>query len=212
MSGRHGRGTPDGQDHSQAATDVEASATATVIAGLRWRLRRQETLEHPKVLSELRKLEEQVADQLGHPGQNTGRHRSTVGEAISQQISDASGFDLKPDPLTATTPAEFIEALRQYKFWSGDPSWRSMAKRAGQAVVHSTMYAAMNGDALPKLDVVKAIIIGCGGGEDDLSSFASAWRRIASGRAGSASFLSAPITAPYSRSSSRAEAGRDHGL
>jgi hypothetical protein len=71
-----------------------------------------------------------------------------------------------------------------------------MAKRAGQAVVHSTMYAAMNGDTLPKLDVVKAIIIGCGGGEDDLSSFASAWRRIASGRAGTASFMSALAAAP----------------
>jgi len=71
-----------------------------------------------------------------------------------------------------------------------------MAKRAGQAVVHSTMYAAMNGDAMPKLEVVKAIIVGCGGGEDDLSSFASAWRRIGSGRAGSTSFMSAPVAAP----------------
>jgi hypothetical protein len=193
MSGRHGRGTPDGQDCSQTAADVEASTTATVIAGLRWRLRRRETLEHPKVLSELQKLEDQIADQLAHPDQTPGRHRSTVGNAISEQISDAAGFDLKPDPLQAATPAEFIEALRQYKFWSGDPSWRRMAKRAGQAVVHSTMYAAMNGDAMPKLEVVKAIIIGCGGGEDDLSSFASAWRRIGSGRAGSASFMSAPV-------------------
>jgi hypothetical protein len=61
MSGRHGRGSTDGQDCSQTAADVEASATATVIAGLRWRLRRRETLEHPKVLSELQKLEEQIA-------------------------------------------------------------------------------------------------------------------------------------------------------
>jgi hypothetical protein len=196
MSGRHGRGTPDGQDCSHTAADVEASATATVIAGLRWRLRRQETLKHPKVLSELLKLEEQVAEQLAHPDEAPGRHRSTAGQAISQQISDAAGFDLKPDPRRATTPAEFIETLRQYKAWSGDPSWRRMAKRAGQAVVHSTMYAAMNGDALPKLDVVKAIIIGCGGGEDDLSSFASAWRRISSGRTGSASLMSAPVAAP----------------
>jgi hypothetical protein len=196
MSGRHGRGSPDGQDCSQTAADVEASATATVIAGLRWRLRRRETLEHPKVLSELQKLEEQIADQLAHPDRTPGRHRSTVGTAISQQISDAAGFDLKPDPLQATTPTEFLEALRQYKFWSGDPSWRRMAKRAGQAVVHSTMYAAMNGDAMPRLEVVKAIIVGCGGGEDDLSSFASAWRRIGSGRAGSTSFMSAPVAAP----------------
>jgi hypothetical protein len=193
VSGRHGRGAPDGQDSSQAAADVEASAAATAIAGLRWRLRHQEILEHPKVRGELQKLEAQLADQLDRP---PGRHRSAAGEAIGQQISDADGIDLRPDPLKATTPAEFIDALRQYKLWSGDPSWRTMAKRAGQAVVHSTMYAAMNGDALPKLDIVKAIIIGCGGGEDDLSSFATAWRRIASGRAGTASFMSAPVAAP----------------
>jgi hypothetical protein len=36
--------------------------------------------------------------------------------------------------------------------------------------VHSTMYNPMNGDVLvlPKLDVVKAIIIGCGGVEQRL--------------------------------------------
>ncbi len=200
MSGRHGRSTPGGQDYPRAAIETEATATATIIAGLRWRLRRQETLEHPKVLSELHKLEEQVTEQLPHADRNPGRHRSAVGKAISQQISDASGFDLKPDPLTATTPAEFIKALWQYKAWSGDPSWRTMAKRAGQAVVHSTMYAAMNGDTLPKFDVVKAIIIGCGGGEDDLRSFASAWRRIAPGRpqspAANASFNWRPVTTP----------------
>jgi hypothetical protein len=196
VSGRHGRGVPDGQDSSQTAADVEASAAATAIAGLRWRLRRQEILEHPKVLGELRKLEDQVADQLAQLDRPSGRHRATAGDETSQQISDADGIDLKPDPLKATTPTEFVEALRQYKLWSGDPSWRTMAKRAGQAVVHSTMYAAMNGDTLPKLDVVKAIIVGCGGGEDDLSSFASAWRRIASGRAGRARFMSAPVAAP----------------
>jgi hypothetical protein len=53
-----------------------------------------------------------------------------------------------------------------------------MAALAGQAVVHSTMYAAMNGDALPKFEVVRAIIIGCGGGDDDLDSYTRAWRRI----------------------------------
>ena len=176
MSGRYGR-SPGDQDYPQAATEAEATATAIVIAGLRKRLRRQETLEDPKVLCELRKLEEQLTEQLAH-AQKPGRHRSTVGKANSQQISDASGFDLKPNPLTATTPAEFILALRQYKGWSGDPSWRRMAAQAGQAVVHSTMHAAMNSDTLPKFNVVKAIIIGCGGGEDDLSSFATAWRRI----------------------------------
>jgi hypothetical protein len=115
----------------------------------------------------------------GQSEEGTGRHRLSVDMAMSQQTDDAAGFDLKLDPLTATTPAEYIEVLRQYRIWSGNPSWRAMAKRAGQAVVHSTMYAAMNGSTLPKLDVVKAIIIGCDGGEEDLRVFATAWRRVA---------------------------------
>jgi hypothetical protein len=77
-----------------------------------------------------------------------------------------------------TAPAEFIEALRRYKAWSGDPLWRRMAARAGQEIVHSTMYAAMNGEVLPKFEVVRAIIIGCGGSDEDLDSFTRAWRQI----------------------------------
>jgi hypothetical protein len=59
-------------------------------------------------------------------------------------------------------------------------SWRTMAKRAGQTVVALPMYNAMNGEVLPKLAVVKAIVIGCCG-DDDLSVFVTAWRRIAAG-------------------------------
>jgi hypothetical protein len=188
MSHRPGHGGPG----NQADTEAEAIATATAIAGLRWRLSHHGTLEHPAVQRELRKLEEQVTAQLADQAdRNPGRHRSLVGGG--QQISDASGYDLKPDPLTATTTAQFIKTLWQYKVWSGDPSWRKMAAQAGQTVVHSTMHAAMHGDALPKLDVVKAIITGCGGGEDDLRTFATAWRRIESGRTGSANFLTAPV-------------------
>jgi transcriptional regulator with XRE-family HTH domain len=95
-------------------------------------------------------------------------------------FSDESTYDLKPDALTATNPAEFVEALQQYRAWSGDPSWRRISERAGHAFVYSTLYAAMNSDSLPKLEIVKAIIIGCGGGEDDLENFATAWRRIRS--------------------------------
>jgi hypothetical protein len=177
MAGPAGQGARAGQDNPAEAIDV-----ARIVAGLRWRLQHQEILEDPEVLSELRKLYQQVAEQLETADPNPGRHRSTAGDEISQQIGDAPGFDLKPDPLAATTPAEFIQALWQFKAWFGDPSWRKMAKRAGQAAVHSTMYTAMKGDALPKLEVVKAIIIGCGGGEDDLRLFTSAWRRLDAAR------------------------------
>ena len=183
MNGRHGRDSaPDAQDKQLAASEQEATVTAQAIAGLRWRLRHQEIIEHPKVRAELRRLEEQVAAQLAHAAEVAGRHRAPGDQGISPQIADAAGYDLKPDPLAASTPAEYLDALRQYRAWSGDPSWRAMAKRAGQTVVHSTMYAAMNGATLPKLDVVRAIIIGCGGGEEDLSAFVTAWRVIATGR------------------------------
>jgi hypothetical protein len=179
MSRQHGPGGPG----SQAESDAEAAAVVTAIAGLRWKLRRQGMLEHPAVLQEMRKLEEQVAAQLAHPsGRSPGRHRSPAGGTSGSrdwaQISDAFGYDLKPDPAAATTAAEFIRTLWKYKVWSGDPSWRKMAARAGQTFVHSTMHAAMHGDTLPKLDVVRAIINGCGGSEEDLRAFATAWRRI----------------------------------
>jgi hypothetical protein len=59
------------------------------------------------------------------------------------------------------------------------------------------MHAAMNGNTLPKLDVVKAIIIGCGGSDDDLRMFVTAWRRLESARITSPTlgpgFLAAPV-------------------
>src|SRR2546429_590574 len=80
--------------------------------------------------------------------------------AARRQISDADGFDLKPNPLTAATPPEFVAALRQYRAWSGNPSFRTMAQRAEQLAAYSTMHAAMSAEALPRLEVVKAIVIG----------------------------------------------------
>jgi len=198
---KHQRGTGGNGDY-QGEIEAEAAATATAIAGLRRRLRRRELLEHPAVAGELRKLEEQVTIQfVDQAGRSPGRHRSASADApgrrASRQIGDANGFDLKPDPLAAATEAQFIEALWQYKWWSGDPSWRAMAAQAGQRVVHSTMYGAMHGSVLPKLEVVKAIISGCGGSEGDLKAFATAWRRLNSARSKSSlsgrNFLAAPV-------------------
>jgi hypothetical protein len=199
MSREWRTGGPASRDYP-ADLEAEAAATVTAIAGLRWRLRRPGTLEHPAVVHELRKLEEQIIA-AGQASATPGRHWSSLAEAPGRhdggQISDACGFDLRPDPLTATTPTQFIRALWQYKIWSGDPSWRKMATQAGQRVVHSTMHAAMHADALPKLDVVKAIIIGCGGNEDDLRMFVTAWRRLEASRiadsALGAGFMAAPV-------------------
>lgn len=179
MSGRHGRDNRDGYD-SHSAIEREATNTAHLITGLGWRLlQNQEVLEHPQVLSALRNL----AELLPYTDESPGRHRCAADNGLDQQISDAFGDNLKPSPVAATTSTEFMDALRQYRAWSGDPSWRVIKKRSGHVFVHSTMWNAMNGDTLPKLEVVQAIVIGCGGGEEDLSSFVQAWRRIALSRA-----------------------------
>jgi hypothetical protein len=93
------------------------------------------------------------------------------------------GHDFEPNPLAATTAAEFMAVLRDYRVWSGDPSWREMARRTG-GVSHSTLYNAMNRDTLPSLRLVRAIVVGCGGNDNDLQEFSAAWQRIQENREG----------------------------
>src|SRR5579859_1408419 len=176
MSRRSGRGG----HASQADMQAEAAATTTAIAGLRRRLTRPGIFENPAVRRELRKLEEMLAA-YEQAETNPGRHRANgrvPGRHGGQENAEASLPDLKPDPASARTAADFVAALRQYRAWSGDVPWRTIAARAKQNRVHSTIYNAMRRDDLPTLEVVKAIVIGCGGGDDDLSAFTSAWQRI----------------------------------
>jgi hypothetical protein len=202
--------------------EAEAVATTAVVATLRRRLKRLRTLEHPALLGELRMLEEQLAARFEDGGRRPGRHRSPSGKAFgrAEQPHQAGRASLKPDPATAATAADFITALWQFRAWSGDTSWRKMAAHAEQSewarqpehgprperprpaerrFVHSTIYKAMHDTTLPKLDVVKVIIAGCGGTEDDVKAFTAAWQRInsasAHGDAGGADRLSTPISA-----------------
>jgi hypothetical protein len=165
---------------SQRKSD-DAKAAATLIAALRRRLDNQHVRTDPAVIEELRKLEAQLVAQFVTVGAVPGRHRSGILPTLrgsGLQVEDADGYNLKPDPLTARTAAEFMEILRRYRAWSGDPSWRSMAMRSGQVRVHSTMHAAMHSDLLPRLDLVRAVIAGCGGSHDDIRAFVTAWRFI----------------------------------
>jgi hypothetical protein len=181
--------------------EAEAAAAVMAIAGLGHKLGTPGVLEHPAVRHELSKLEELITARIQAASTYTGCHRHRQPQPPRRhdggQIIDAFGFDLRPDPLAATAPAQFIGALWQFKVWSGDPSWRKLAAHAGQRVVHSTMHAAMNGTTLPKLEVVKAIVIGCGGSDDDLRMFVTAWRRLESARLTGPTlgtgFLAAPV-------------------
>lgn len=159
--------------------DLEAKAivTATIIAGLRDRLWQHDLLRHPRVNAELQALIEQLAVLISRANPRRGRH-SAASEPTDRPGIQIPQSDLKPNPLTATTAAEFVEVLRRYRAWHGDPSWRNMAIQARHLVVHSTMHTAMNSDTLPKFDVMKAIVVGCGGDEDDLEAFTRVWQRI----------------------------------
>lgn len=69
-------------DH-RAAAEAEVSATVTAIAVLRRRISRPGTLEHPAVIRELGKLEEQLTVQLySQTGRRPGRHRAPVHRAF----------------------------------------------------------------------------------------------------------------------------------
>jgi hypothetical protein len=94
-------------------------------------------------------------------------------------VSDIPGQNLRPDPAAAQDPAGLIEALRLFRIWSGNPSYRNMAARSGQRTGVSTMWKALRAKELPaRLEVIEAIVEGCGGSEEDRQRFATAWRRL----------------------------------
>jgi hypothetical protein len=100
-------------------------------------------------------------------------------------IGDAEGFDLRPDPLTAQTPAELVCCLQQYRQWAGSPSLRTIVTQSGQMIGTSTLCNLLRSGTLPSLTAIMAVIIGCGGSEEDQKRFATAWRQISSSLTGS---------------------------
>lgn len=182
------RGSEHGADHGSGQLAVE-------IRRIRQRLDSPGALSHPQVLAELTELYKQVSAGLD---QREGRHRRAAADQVALRrpvvlhaaagrsaadppVPDATGLDLKPNPLLAATSDDLLRALRRYRQWSGDPSYRAMATAARHQVAHSTLFVALNGARLPSLKVVLAIVAGCGGGADDQRAFASAWRLVRSG-------------------------------
>ena len=100
--------------------------------------------------------------------------------ARARPTPDVPGQDQRPNPRKARTSAEFVEALRQFRIWAGNPSFRDMARNCDRQMGYSTMCAVLRKDELPRrLEAVEAIITGCGGSDEDRQRFASAWRRLA---------------------------------
>lgn len=86
---------------------------------------------------------------------------------------------LRPDPAAAGGPAQFMQLLREFRIWAGNPSYRDMAAR-DQRFTSSALHAALKRDALPRRhEMVDAIVAGCGGSDEDRGMWATAWRRLA---------------------------------
>jgi hypothetical protein len=104
------------------------------------------------------------------PGAGPARPRPVIG--------DADGYHLRPDPLHAQTPADLMAVLRRFRIWAGEPSFRRMAQASRDRLSASTVHAVLHSEALPSLQVLLAIVSGCGGSNDDLKAFATAWRTL----------------------------------
>jgi len=100
--------------------------------------------------------------------------------ALGHPAQDEPGCSLRPDPSRTRNAAELIEALRQFRTWAGNPSYRDMARACNGRPAASTMCRVLRGRALPeRFEVIDAIITACGGEEEDRERFATAWRRLA---------------------------------
>lgn len=131
-----------------------------------------------------------IGDTQGQGQINYRAHGSTPGDPLPQTPRrakprraaprrDMAELALRPDPLAARDAAGLLAALRAYRQWAGQPSFRDMAARCEYEAGASTMCKALKGEELPELWLVDAIVTGCGGSGEDRDSFAAAWRVIA---------------------------------
>ena len=98
---------------------------------------------------------------------------------LGHPAQDEPGCSLRPDPSRTRNAVEFIAALRQFRTWAGNPSYRDMARACNGRPAASTMCRVLRGRALPeRFEVIDAIITACGGEEEDRERFATAWRRL----------------------------------
>ncbi|MGW6739147.1 helix-turn-helix domain-containing protein [Streptomyces sp. NPDC055025] len=90
-----------------------------------------------------------------------------------------------PDPRSARTETEFVDALRALKDRSR-LTYRMLAERAearGDVLPRSTLANALTRDAVPREDVVAALVRACGCEEDVVGEWLEARRRVVSAAA-----------------------------
>ena len=112
-------------------------------------------------------------------GSSGDTDRGTSRRLPGPVVEDSPGCNLRPDPVVeATDAASLIRTLNDFRAYAGDPSFREMERGCGRLRSHSTLYRVLTGDKMPTQVEVEAVILGCGGTEEDVSRYVSAWRQI----------------------------------
>jgi len=203
-TGRHARPvtssaavTPDiyrnrGQDRIRVAdrtlrdayARVRAAGADSDIVSTAFGIARDALTEAHQIVHEARKeliVVHQEYDELNRRLENLSRSRYYPVTA-APMVPDTPGLSFCPDPGTARTPAEFKVALRTYRIWTGEPSYRVMENvirnQCSRHYASSTLHAALTGSGLPALPLVQAVVVACGGSDAHQQMFTSAWRRL----------------------------------
>jgi hypothetical protein len=92
------------------------------------------------------------------------------------------GDDLEPDPARAQTREEFVTLLREFWQWAGGHATRDLVAWSGGAFSRTTV-ADLLAHAPRKrppvtLFYVQSLIRACGGKDDRVGSWTTAWRRL----------------------------------
>jgi hypothetical protein len=161
-----------------AGADSDVVSTAFAIA-------RDALTEAHQIVHEARKeliVVHHEYDEINRRLENLSRSSRYYPVAAAPVVPDAPGLSLCPDPGAAHTPAEFMAALRTYRIWAGEPSYRVMENvirnQCSRHYASSTLHAALTGSELPALPLVQAVIVACGGSDAHQQMFTSAWRRL----------------------------------
>lgn len=133
-----------------------------ILREVRWETRRELAIAHS---------EREQADR----GRQNPAH---CPDSAAPVVLDAPGLDLCPDPRPAQTPAQYMDTLRNYRIWAGQPSYRAMGIQCAQRFAASTIHAALSSNELPSLPMVQAIITACGGTNAHQQMFTTAWRQL----------------------------------
>jgi hypothetical protein len=111
--------------------------------------------------------------------EQTRARRRQAEAAPGPMFPDSGPIDLRPNPHTARTPVEFLQCLMNFRIWSGNRSLRQIAEQSDGRISASGVRNVLNGSELPeRLEVVDAIVVGCGGANEDRADFAFVWRRL----------------------------------